>query len=332
MYKRITNCQSLLEVHAGTIPVCDTTASALDLIVLTLYRRCRFVARPFSASFRRLGPLKDAFFVPHRSAVSSSTMRYASRKGASRAAAEGARSSARHSECHIDRDRGGRRARYDLLLSSRVAQNRFKRFQSRNFDAKDEPRSGRPVTGKVDVILEKVEQPWTPISSDLYCQQLTRLEQQVEKKRPELFNRRTRQHLQNRKPVHDVSRSRTPARKGTRLWCHYCTPSRRQLQCRITVCTVRAAAKDVEDKDRSGGPKIYEDAELEEDLSQTQKELAFTLEVTQRAVPHRLKSLGIIHKQDTAPSDYHLFRSMAHALSEQRFTSHEDTKNCVIDG
>ncbi|GBP95183.1 Mariner Mos1 transposase [Eumeta japonica] len=31
----------------------------------------------------------------------------------------------------------------------------------------------------------------------------------------------------------------------------------------------------------------------------------------------------------TAPSGYHLFRSMAHALSEQRFTSYEDTKNWV---
>ncbi|GBP50274.1 Mariner Mos1 transposase [Eumeta japonica] len=32
---------------------------------------------------------------------------------------------------------------------------------------------------------------------------------------------------------------------------------------------------------------------------------------------------------DIAPSDYHLFRSMTHALSEQRFTSYEDTKNWV---
>ncbi|GBP30233.1 Mariner Mos1 transposase [Eumeta japonica] len=43
------------------------------------------------------------------------------------------------------------------------------------------------------------------------------------------------------------------------------------------------------------------DAELEElfeeDSSQTQKELALTLEVTQQAVSHCLKSLGIMHKQ-----------------------------------
>ncbi|GBP13816.1 Mariner Mos1 transposase [Eumeta japonica] len=103
----------------------------------------------------------------------------------------------------------------------------------------------------------------------------------------------------------------------------------------------------MENKDCSGRPKIYEAAELEElleeDSSQTQKELAPTLEVTQQAVSHRLKSLGIIHKQvapvknylkaldcevlphppyspDIAPSDYHLFRSMAHALPEQRST------------
>ncbi|GBP78407.1 Mariner Mos1 transposase [Eumeta japonica] len=79
--------------------------------------------------------------------------------------------------------------------------------------------------------------------------------------------------------------------------------------------------------------KIYEDAELEKllevDLSLTQKELALTLKVIHQAVSHRLKSLRIIHKQDIALSDYHLFRSMAHALSEQRFTSYEDIKNWV---
>jgi len=32
-----------------------------------------------------------------------------------------------------------------------------------------------------------------------------------------------------------------------------------------------------------------------------------------------------------APSDYHLFRSMTHGLSEQHFTSYEDTKNCIDD-
>ncbi|GBP85884.1 Mariner Mos1 transposase [Eumeta japonica] len=54
---------------------------------------------------------------------------------------------------------------------------------------------------------------------------------------------------------------------------------------------------DVKDKDRSRRSKIYEDAELdkllEEDSSQTQKELALDLEVTQQAVSLRLKSLGM---------------------------------------
>ncbi|GBP24491.1 Sorting nexin-13 [Eumeta japonica] len=54
---------------------------------------------------------------------------------------------------------------------------------------------------------------------------------------------------------------------------------------------------DLKDKVRSGRPKIYEDAELEEDSSQTQKELALTLEVTQQAVSHHLNSLGMIDKQ-----------------------------------
>ncbi|GBP58691.1 Histone-lysine N-methyltransferase SETMAR [Eumeta japonica] len=52
-------------------------------------------------------------------------------------------------------------------LSIRVAQNWFKCFQSSNFDIKDEPRSGRPVTDKVDAILEKVEQDWDISSYDI---------------------------------------------------------------------------------------------------------------------------------------------------------------------
>ena len=57
---------------------------------------------------------------------------------------------------------------------------------------------------------------------------------------------------------------------------------------------------DVEDKECSGRPKVYEDAELEalldEDSCQTQKEFAFT-EVTQQTISYRLKSLGMIQKQ-----------------------------------
>ncbi|GBP74408.1 Histone-lysine N-methyltransferase SETMAR [Eumeta japonica] len=96
-------------------------------------------------------------------------------------------------------------------------QNWFKHFQSDNFDVKHELRSGRPVTDKVDAILEKAEQdvveelgidhkidltrfkkgiihyellaPGKTISSNLYCQQLMRLKQEVEKKRSKLINR-----------------------------------------------------------------------------------------------------------------------------------------------
>jgi len=59
---------------------------------------------------------------------------------------------------------------------------------------------------------------------------------------------------------------------------------------------------DIEDKERSGRPKVYEDAELEalldEDSYQTQKELALTLGITQQTISYRLKSLGMIQKQE----------------------------------
>ena len=35
------------------------------------------------------------------------------------------------------------------------------------------------------------------------------------------------------------------------------------------------------------------------------------------------------YSSDIAPSDYHLFRSMAHGLAEQHFTSYEEAENWV---
>jgi len=58
---------------------------------------------------------------------------------------------------------------------------------------------------------------------------------------------------------------------------------------------------DVEDKEHSGRPKVYEDVKLEalldENSCQTQKEFALTLRVTQQTISYRLKSLGMIQKQ-----------------------------------
>jgi len=64
--------------------------------------------------------------------------------------------------------------------------------------------------------------------------------------------------------------------------------------------TVNLTSKTVV-KERSGRPKVYENAELEalldEDSCQTQNELALTLGVTQQTISYRLKSLGMIQKQ-----------------------------------
>lgn len=57
---------------------------------------------------------------------------------------------------------------------------------------------------------------------------------------------------------------------------------------------------DIEDKERPGQPKKFEDKELEtllnQDPSQTQKELAKTLGVTSPAISKRLKAMGMIRK------------------------------------
>ena len=57
----------------------------------------------------------------------------------------------------------------------------------------------------------------------------------------------------------------------------------------------------IEDKERPGQPKKFEDAELEElldqDPCQTQQELAGSLGVTQQAISVRLKNMGMVQKQ-----------------------------------
>lgn len=58
---------------------------------------------------------------------------------------------------------------------------------------------------------------------------------------------------------------------------------------------------DVEDKERAGRPKTFEDqkleALLEQDACQTQEELAQSLGVDQTTISRRLTALGMIQKQ-----------------------------------
>ncbi|KAG5320388.1 MOS1T transposase, partial [Pseudoatta argentina] len=146
---------------------------------------------------------------------------------------------------------------------------------------------------------------------------------------------------------------------------------------------------ELEDKERSGALKKFEDKELEqlldEDPSQTLSELGKTLQVDESTVSKRLKGLGMIQKQgywvpralkekrplyaqrhdkmillhdnarphvakpvktyletlkwevlphppyspDIAPSDFHLFRSMAHGLADRRFHSYEEAQKWI---
>ncbi|KAG5327583.1 MOS1T transposase, partial [Pseudoatta argentina] len=121
---------------------------------------------------------------------------------------------------------------------------------------------------------------------------------------------------------------------------------------------------ELEDKERCGAPKKFEDKELEqlldEDPSRTLSELGKTLQVDESTVSKRLKGLGMIQKQghwvpyeltgdryrlqlmrlsralkekrpspDIAPSDFHLFRSMAHGLADRRFHSYEEAQKWI---
>jgi histone-lysine N-methyltransferase SETMAR len=71
--------------------------------------------------------------------------------------------------------------------------------------------------------------------------------------------------------------------------------------CRTWFERFRNGDFDVDDKERPGHPKKFEDEQLEalleEDVCQTQEELAKSLGVTQQAISLRLKAAGFIQKQ-----------------------------------
>lgn len=71
--------------------------------------------------------------------------------------------------------------------------------------------------------------------------------------------------------------------------------------CREWFQRYKSGDFDVEDKERPGPVKKFEDAELEalldQDPCQTQQELANSLAVTQQAISHHLKALGMVQKQ-----------------------------------
>lgn len=71
--------------------------------------------------------------------------------------------------------------------------------------------------------------------------------------------------------------------------------------CREWFRKFRSNDFDVEDKEREGAPKKFEDAELEalldEDPCQTETQLAMALSVTQQCISQRLHAMGMVQKQ-----------------------------------
>ena len=81
----------------------------------------------------------------------------------------------------------------------------------------------------------------------------------------------------------------------------YCEAALSDISCREWFQKFKNGEFDIENKERRGRLKVYEDAKLEvlldQDSCQSQEELALTLGMTQQAISHPLKSLGMIQKQ-----------------------------------
>lgn len=88
-----------------------------------------------------------------------------------------------------------------------------------------------------------------------------------------------------------------------------------ESKCRKWFSRFKNGHFNVEDRERSGAPNKFEDAELEalllEDSCQTQEQLAKKLGVTQECISKRLKAMGMIQKR----GDWVAYESKQHRSS-----------------
>ena len=74
---------------------------------------------------------------------------------------------------HFDKDNASQACEQIFMVygegavSKSIACKVFARFSSGNFDVRDEPCSGQPITENSDEILEKIEQAWHISSRDI---------------------------------------------------------------------------------------------------------------------------------------------------------------------
>ena len=92
--------------------------------------------------------------------------------------------------------------------------------------------------------------------------------------------------------IHFFNLKRSAAEVHRLLVEKYSESALGERSCRELFQNFKNGEFDIEDRERSERPKVYEDAELEvlmdQDSYQTQEELARTLKVTQQAISHRL--------------------------------------------
>lgn len=95
-----------------------------------------------------------------------------------------------------------------------------------------------------------------------------------------------------------------------------------ETRCREWFRQFESGDFDVSDKKRPGHPKKFEEALLDEDARQTQKQLVEALNITQQTVSNRLKAMGKILKEG---------KWVPHELTERQMENRRTTSEVLLE-
>ncbi|KAG5327720.1 MOS1T transposase, partial [Pseudoatta argentina] len=281
----------------------------------------------------------------------------------------------------------------DNALSDTTCTDWFRRFKNNDFELEDKERSGAPKKFQDKELEQLLDEDPSQTLSELG--KILQVDESTVSKRLkglgmiqkqghwvpyELHPEKRPLYAQRHDKVillHDKTSKKSAAEAHRILVQTYGDNALSDTTCRDWFRRFKNNDFQLEDKERSGAPKKFQDKELEqlldEDPSQTLPELGKILQVDKSAVSKRLKGRALKEKRplyaqrhdkvillhdndrphvakpvktyletlkwevlphppyspDIAPSNFHLFRSMAHGLADRRFHSYEEAQKWI---